>query len=1330
MTDAQVSRAHAEVLVRSIPDARVSRVSVEVLYGVNQYVQMAATVARPTAAFSLDLVALAVDVQLTAEVPRPTASFNLSTDPFAQLTAEVPRPTADFAVSAFTPMSMAATVAAPTFAAELDLGDLEYVEAVLALGPVGYWRMGDAVVDGVVGESVADNIRDISGNDHHGHFLGLPFFGLQSDNRIEQGPGIVNTDELNKSTRYIDQTSWSGTEHPRGEVDHDTWLDLPSFTAIAWYRGNSDAPRPIMGRGKFSGSNGGSAPEDNDESGPWAMWTEGAGAVLAVVRGRQSPPAPFAEWDLYRKVFPGSTAQNQDVPHMLVLRYDATTATHAFLVDTVPIPPQLGSNNTLTNGMGLGQSVAPLILGSTGGEGGAGNTLDADELALFDYALSDEEIESLYYIGYVQQVELAAEVQRPTMSATLLPELIATMAATVRPPTFAATVVLSPGMSLAATVARPTTEFSVDVAPAVELAATVDRPTAAFDLAPAPDVQVTATVPPPTADFNITTVREVTVTATVPRPTATFTLALTRTVTMAATVEPPVADFTLAPEQYLTMAATVIRPTAAMLLAFPPQTDTSNRVGGRTRSGIGVAEWDPPVVPLPAELDAGASHIYAQAFSVPTIVGAMPRYSVDMKWRHRLLDRIVVGNTDVTYFRGVPTPFPGYGLTEPLMYGPTAITFPQIAAAFEQPGVGVLRWLDVGKPVLLQRVDRDTGAVVKEDYVGVVVGFDADGPSLVAQVGGEAMGRAALVNRQVPIWTSTQDIGRYMYSAFKDLGLRLTPYLGPETGVRLQRFGGQSVLDYISELVSRSWNRQGNRWTVMPDQDATTRGVYKMKRKDTTTIHATAYVDDARVRPSLHRDAAEEPNRIFGTGVTPNGKRVRNGVYPGLRQSRPAPYPMNDGSAFGVGTTNADTDTGDGITVMIQRLIVVKYLDQEDTPGGYDEQVRRAIMRLQEDAGRSFVNGIMDEETWDALYDLNVTGFSLRWSHIEPMAQDPRVRKWNRSGTGAIMGRNPRYQAARLKVDRNIDFGSGYTSNQMGEWSAAELGDADQKNWVGSLSITIGAVIRGEHNPGDAWDDSDVMDARDLRPGWNIWLPLFDGGTLVHIAAVNVGADGTVSIDVDTRARDAMEVWEVISRNRDSRNSPARVWRADHRSSTMTKDSMGIWDEIGGVLGDPVEVPANTWTVFPVVAGQEGTVRALLLRTQPFAEYVVGVFGDVIYGSRLQRLVGNPLTHDGKLRWASEAIRDELRNVNLMLYVAGEKADPCGYYPNHKRVEDDPDTPTEETGTNPLTGRWEDEAGFSYYTGRNPVLYVAVYADRATTIPRGRVMENQLEAGV
>jgi hypothetical protein len=257
----------------------------------------------------------------------------------------------------------------------------------------------------------------------------------------------------------------------------------------------------------------------------------------------------------------------------------------------------------------------------------------------------------------------------------------------------------------------------------------------------------------------------------------------------------------------------------------------------------------------------------------------------------------------------------------------------------------------------------------------------------------------------------------------------------------------------------------------------------------------------------------------------------------------------------------------------------------------------------------------------------------------------------------------------------------------------------------------------GEHTPGDPV--TTLRRARGLKPGMNLRLPLFDGGTTVHVSGVSVGEDGKVTATVDTRARDSMAVWEVIQRNRESRRDPARQWIRDHRASGQIKDAIDGWDEVGGLLGNKVTVPGHKWTVFEVVAGQEGTVQRLRLNTNPNAEFVVGVFGrgGENLAKRLTRIVGNPLTTEGKDQWSDESVRKKLDEANLMLYVAGSPDEPCGYFPRKKQ------------GDHPLTGKWDDAAGFSYRTFRYPVLYVAVYADRDTEIPAGRVMWPQLEAG-
>jgi hypothetical protein len=533
---------------------------------------------------------------------------------------------------------------------------------------------------------------------------------------------------------------------------------------------------------------------------------------------------------------------------------------------------------------------------------------------------------------------------------------------------------------------------------------------------------------------------------------------------------------------------------------------------------------------------------------------------------------------DVTYFRGVlVTPEPAYQLVEPLLYGAATFAFPQVCPPLEQLGVGDLKWLKPGKPVKVQRVLPDgegVEEVVGTDYLGVIIGLDISGTTLTVP------GRRRGLRPRGADGPPAAALQRHR----RHRPLRLRPHQGPRPLVHpaprpAHRHQAREVRRDVDARVRQRALRprlDPQRHPVddhaRPAEPARRHrprqpgGQYRMFRKDLTTIHGTVYLDDQRTVGNLRRDVAEEPNRIFVTGVTPEGMRVKNGVYPGLNQGPAAPYPFNDDRTFGAGTTDADTDTGDGVTVMINRLQVTGYLDQADNFGGYDADVTRAIRALQEEAsdGPTFISGNMDPETWKALFDLDVTGASLNWAHIEPMAQDPRVRKWRHSGTGGVIGLNPRYKPDRLKVDTSVDMGTGFTRDQMREWAKAELTNSTDDNWVGTISFPTGGLVRGEHTPGETITEADVMPARELRPGMNLWAPLFDGGVLLHVSGVGVGSDGLVEAMVDTRARDALKVWQIIARNREARKNPARLWLQDHRASTTLHDSLTEWDEFGG----------------------------------------------------------------------------------------------------------------------------------------------------------------------
>ncbi len=732
-----------------------------------------------------------------------------------------------------------------------------------------------------------------------------------------------------------------------------------------------------------------------------------------------------------------------------------------------------------------------------------------------------------------------------------------------------------------------------------------------------------------------------------------------------------------------------------------------NRTSGRPdRAQRATVLWEPPVVE-PSRPRALLQYDVAVALTTPTIVGTKAVAVAVEARRRKERHRILVGNVDVTDFRDVETPELDYTLIQPLLYGPATLRLPQVIPWAEQPGTGDLTWLRKETKVVQQRVDAD-GNVTATDYKGFVVAWDTGGEDLVVQVAGEASGRAALREKQVPLYRTVKDIGRHAYFAINTLGLRFRPPFGPETGIRVETFGGVAHSEYLNQLCALAVTRGGAQYTIMPGAD----GAYRLVEKDLDTVHATFYPHGDRNTAALRTDLAEDPSRIYGTGVTPEGMRVLGGVYPGMRQGDPPPYPFNGGGSFGEGTVDSDTDTGDGVTVMINKLRVHNYMSAVDSPGGYDEDVVDAVTALQDDAGIP-ATGTMNRKTWAALYDLDATGFDIRGARIEPLAQRPYTRKWRRSAGGAIIGRSPNYDPHRVPVDRNVDYGVSYEVRQMRQWSRNLLARGAD-GFVGTLTVHTGALIAGDHTPGDPINEADVVPAKDVKPGWNIRLPLL--GLLVHVSAVQVSG-GLVRLDVSTDGGDSIPVWERIRRNRDSRRSPRRQWLRDHRSSGQVKDSITEFSEVGGLIDTDVTLRADRWRVFQVSAGRAGTIARLRLRSNPNAELAVAVFGRDISEAKLQNRIGSPLSEAAKARWKNPDILDELDDQHLLLYVSGNDVDPGGYSPGYKSKGD------------PLTGRLDDLAQFSYFTDRANVLYVAVYADRDCVIRNGRIMWPQLEAG-
>jgi len=686
-------------------------------------------------------------------------------------------------------------------------------------------------------------------------------------------------------------------------------------------------------------------------------------------------------------------------------------------------------------------------------------------------------------------------------------------------------------------------------------------------------------------------------------------------------------------------------------------------------------------------------------------------------------NRYWIDGVDVSFFRDIPMLTPRFQLTEPFAYGPTNLQFPQIHAIFESNAfgqAGELSWVRKGAEVRIERVMPDDSVVT--DYVGVVVSVEIMGRALNLNIGGQYSGRAALINKHQRAFRYVGDTGHLAGLAiFEELLFPMNPWYGPVTGVEMvDTGGGESLLSWASKVCAMSQDANGLQRTIMPE---TWGGAYwTFAQKDYTTKHCTIYLDDATAVPSLVDDAAEQPNAWYGNGVTPDGVKWRNAKYPGLQQGPTPAYPMAGGVSFGSGTTDADTITGDDITVLQIKLQQESYYGWTNpVTGAYNDDTVAAVKRLQADVHLA-VTGVMTTTAWDRLWDIDATGWSLNGAKVFPLLEDPAVRVYDYSSNGSIVGVNDARDPRILRVERDIDFGAAITKPEAIDWCRGQQARADGKNWTGTIRLNGFGVISGEHNPGDAPlvdDDPRILSNRDVRPGWNAWLPQFDGGALVHISGVDFDADGA-TLTVDSQARDLLEVAAVIARNADARRDIRREWFAANRPR-RSSGAMISRDEFFGRLSQKVALDGNAWNLVPIVVGQQGQVNRVDIHlTGPATTFAVAFFATHVHRGELRQRIGDPLAAvaDGADAWYERDRNNDWFDNRVLLYAAGTHEQPCGYWPrkhtNNAGV----------TTSAPVTGHWQDDASWPYIMDpyAPAVIWMAIYPSANTTLKAGQIL--------
>lgn len=690
-------------------------------------------------------------------------------------------------------------------------------------------------------------------------------------------------------------------------------------------------------------------------------------------------------------------------------------------------------------------------------------------------------------------------------------------------------------------------------------------------------------------------------------------------------------------------------------------------------------------------------------------------------------DRLIIDGVDVTFFRGGVIPIPEYLLTEPFAYGPMTLPIPRVAADLEELGVGDLSWVRDGARVLVQRVDdptAETPAVLATDYVGRVLCRVIDGRSLALEIGGEFSGPASLINIQPILHRRVRDVGLFFAETVRRVHLRPEQRDGPVTGIKIANGGeGLTLEAWGRELGAQSQTSAGIQRAIMPLVWGGK--VWGFHPKDTTTVDVTLFTDDARVVPRLRDDVAEKPNTFYATCITPDGVRMRGSVYPNLFDSVPPEFP----GTMSVGDTDADTTTGDGVTVLNNRLVGLYLLDRDEpfAYGDYTADTAAVVREIQDRAGLP-VTGVVNEATWNRVYDVDATGGSLGQARIIPTVQDPAVREFDLTPTGAVAGKNPLRDISVLEVHRNLDYGAGVTykqelANTRGQYAKVK----NNKNWVGEVELHGGfGGYAGDWGPEDfeflngPGGVPYIMSQRDIRPGMNAKLAMIDGGTMVHISGARVSPQSrTTTLTVDTMARDLLEVAAIMARNAEARRSPRREFFTENRAGKAS-GIMIVRDQWFGKLPQIETLEGGKWNVFRMVIGQHGSVNKTVIRTfdEP-AKFYASAWSIPITEKRLHNHVPNPAEVPGDTAWYETDWAGEMHEDRKLLWAAGTDQDPCGYWPKHHT-----NPRTGAVTAHPITGKHVDIGSpWTYYQSWDSpaTVWVAIYPDRDCKVRAGQM---------
>lgn len=638
--------------------------------------------------------------------------------------------------------------------------------------------------------------------------------------------------------------------------------------------------------------------------------------------------------------------------------------------------------------------------------------------------------------------------------------------------------------------------------------------------------------------------------------------------------------------------------------------------------------------------------------------------------------QILAEGEDVTWVDGVPTPLPRWRRVQPFGSFGSAINFPSISTFSPRPA-----WAKHGANIVLQIVKIGGGTTRLFSGVVAKVGRKEDDGTLLLTCHG-AMFVSDLQVRPQRFYDVPLDIGQEIATVLNGAVNRrhnkITPVVtGEKTSVTGS--GEPLLTGYVQRLLSTAITG-GRQWTVdCPDRTPI------IRQKDLTTEAWSVHAGQRGVIIDLEDDAAESPNRYYGSGVNLDGGAWRGMLFPNWKPDDTPPFPNNNASnSFTRGARDSDTDTGNGVSLLEERLglPVDGYLSTSDW---------QAIIRFQRQSGIPD-DGWVGGQTWATAFKTGENTGTLDGAWRAPLAYAPEVMPFLFGPDGANLGPNPAHDPNVVVVDRDISFGAG-VSKQTGTSQCEKLLKRDSgPGWAGSITFAVDLPDRHRF---------------ELREGENGRIKDWDGpgnDIVVHVGSVDVDPEsGTSTLDVDTRARDYPELSSILERRKNAED-PARTIQRRLTSATLGNSRPTFDAESPAGRLPRHAVFGGFWDIRPMPLGDHGSVTHTSMRTSgPATTFCVGVFAKPITPNQLSSIIGNPLNVEGESPW--QIHNDELRERGLIM-AWGSGAQPLGYDPRQFH------TPAGETGA-PITGRFLDDSPWEYYSLQVPWVWVATITSTA-----------------